>query len=161
MQDDQTSADRARFWSGTELAAEFSLTAQGIRFYEEKGLLSPARAGRTRVYSYRDRARLILVQKLRRLGFSIDDIGEYLSFYKSDATGAAQYRVGLEKIGQRIAALEEKRRDIDEALAELKALEREAAERLEAALAQRGSAKPLAKNAARPRKTASPPARGG
>jgi DNA-binding transcriptional MerR regulator len=138
MENDQSSLDRARLWSVAELAAEFSLTAQGIRFYEEKGLLSPARAGKTRVYSYRDRARLILVQKLRRLGFSIDDIREYLSFYKSDVTGAAQYRLGLEKIGQRIAELEEKRRDIDEALAGLKALEREAKDRLDAAMAQRG-----------------------
>src|SRR5690348_15090057 len=98
MQDDQTSPDRARFWSVAELAAEFSLTAQGIRFYEEKGLLSPARAGKTRVFNYRDRARLILVQKLRRLGFGLGDIRECLSLYKSDATGAAQYRLTLEKI---------------------------------------------------------------
>jgi DNA-binding transcriptional MerR regulator len=137
MKDDHTAPDRARLWSVAELAAEFSLTSQGIRFYEEKGLLSPARAGKTRVYSYRDRARLVLIQKLRRLGFSLDDIREYLSFYKSDATGAAQYRLGLAKIGERIAELEEKRRDIDEALGGLKTLEREARERLDAALAQR------------------------
>jgi DNA-binding transcriptional MerR regulator len=130
MEHDPRPSDRARLWSVAELAAEFSLTAQGIRFYEEKGLLSPARAGKTRVYSYRDRARLILIQKLRRLGFALDDIREYLSLYKSDSTGAAQYRLGLEKIGRRIAELVEKRRDIDEALAGLRALEREAKERL-------------------------------
>src|SRR5437868_105990 len=106
---DDPSGDRARFWSAAELADEFSLTAQGIRFYEEKGLLSPARVGKTRVFGYRDRARLVLIQKLRRLGFSLDEIREYLAFYKSDATGAAQYRLGLEKIGARIRDLEAKR----------------------------------------------------
>jgi DNA-binding transcriptional MerR regulator len=129
-QQDQPSPDRARLWSVAELAAEFSLTAQGIRFYEEKGLLSPARAGRRRVYSYRDRARLILIQKLRRLGFGLDDIREYLSLYKSDGTCAVRHRLGVEKIGQHIAELVEKRRDIDDALAGLRALEREARERL-------------------------------
>jgi DNA-binding transcriptional MerR regulator len=132
--------NRARFWSVAELAEEFQLTAQGVRFYEEKGLLAPARVGKTRVFSYRDRARLILIQKLRRLGFSLDDIREYLSLYGSDATGATQYRLGLAKIGARIAELEEKRRDIDEALAELKSLQTEAEERLGEALA-RGAGK--------------------
>ena len=145
MKDDRES-DRARLWSVAELAGEFALTAQGIRFYEEKGLLAPARVGKTRVFNYRDRARLILIQKLRRLGFSLDDIREYLSFYRSDATGAAQYRLGLEKIGARIADLEEKRRDIDEALTGLRGLKREAKERLGEALtrgtAQRGKAPP-------------------
>ncbi len=137
---DDAEGDRARLWSVAELAGEFALTAQGIRFYEEKGLLSPARVGKTRVFNYRDRARLILIQKLRRLGFSLDDVREYLSFYRSDATGAAQYRLGLEKIGERIADLEEKRRDIDEALSGLRALRREAKERLGEALA-RGAAR--------------------
>jgi DNA-binding transcriptional MerR regulator len=91
MTDSAPSSDRSRFYSVTELAQEFSLTSQGIRFYEESGLIAPARVGRTRVFNYQDRARLILIQRLRRLGFSIDAIREYLSLYKADATGAAQY----------------------------------------------------------------------
>jgi len=90
--------------------------------------------GRTRVFNYQDRARLILIQRLRRLGFSIEAIREYLSLYKADATGAAQYRVGLERITERIRELEGKRRDIDETLEGLRALEREAKERLDRAL---------------------------
>jgi DNA-binding transcriptional MerR regulator len=131
---DAESSDRSRLYSVAELAREFSLTTQGLRFYEECGLISPARAGRTRVYGYRDHARLQLIQKLRRLGFSIDAIREYLSFYKSDATGAAQYRLGLERIANRIQELEAKRRDIEETLAGLRALEMDARKRLDLAM---------------------------
>jgi DNA-binding transcriptional MerR regulator len=131
---DSAPSDRSRFYSVAELANEFSLTSQGIRFYEESGLISPARAGRTRVFKYQDRARLVLIQRLRRLGFSIDAIREYLSLYKADATGAAQYRLGLERIADRIQELEGKRRDLDETLAGLRSLELEAKERLDRAL---------------------------
>jgi DNA-binding transcriptional MerR regulator len=136
---DSAASDRSRFYSVAELANEFSLTSQGIRFYEEEGLIAPARVGRTRVFNYQDRARLILVQRLRRLGFSIDAIREYLSLYKADASGAAQYRRGLERIVERIRELESKRRDLDETLAGLRALEAEAKERLDRALIEEGS----------------------
>src|SRR5262245_56944692 len=110
---DSAASDRSRFYSVAELAQEFSLTSQGIRFYEESGLISPARVGRTRVFNYQDRARLMLIQRLRRLGFPPDAIADYLSLYKADVTGAAQYRRGLERITERIRELEEKRRDLD------------------------------------------------
>jgi DNA-binding transcriptional MerR regulator len=133
---DSAPSDRTRFYSVAELAQEFSLTSQGIRFYEESGLISPARVGRTRVFNYQDRARLILIQRLRRLGFSLDAIREYLSLYKADATGAAQYRRGLERITERIRELEDKRRDIDETLEGLRALEADANDRLDRALTE-------------------------
>jgi DNA-binding transcriptional MerR regulator len=133
---DSAPSDRSRFYSVAELANEFSLTSQGIRFYEESGLIAPARVGRTRVFNYQDRARLVLIQRLRRLGFSIDAIREYLSLYKADATGAAQYRLGLERITERIRELEGKRRDLDETLAGLRALELDAKERLDRALTE-------------------------
>jgi DNA-binding transcriptional MerR regulator len=148
MQDD-ASSDRGKLHSAAELAREFSLTTQGLRFYEQKGLIAPARVGKTRVYGYRERARLLLIQKLRRLGFSIEAIAEYLNLYRSDATGAAQYRAGLEKIASRIRELEEKKRDIDEALAGLRALELEAQERLSHALTDAPPSRPTA--ARRPR----------
>jgi DNA-binding transcriptional MerR regulator len=131
---DSAHSDRSRFYSVAELAQEFSLTSQGIRFYEESGLIAPARVGRTRVFNYQDRARLVLIQRLRRLGFSIEAIREYLSLYKADATGAAQYRLGLERIVERIRELEDKRRDLDETLAGLRALEADARKRLDRAL---------------------------
>ena len=136
---DPAASDRSRFYSVAELAQEFSLTSQGIRFYEESGLISPARVGRTRVFNYQDRARLILIQRLRGLGFSIDAIREYLSLYKADATGAAQYRRGLERITERIRELEDKRRDIDETLEGLRALEADANERLDRALMEKAT----------------------
>jgi DNA-binding transcriptional MerR regulator len=131
---DSTLSDRSRLYSVAELANEFALTSQGIRFYEESGLLAPARVGRTRVFNYQDRARLVLIQRLRRLGFSIEAIREYLSLYKADNTGAAQYRLGLERISERISELESKRRDLDETLEGLRVLERDAKERLDRAL---------------------------
>jgi DNA-binding transcriptional MerR regulator len=134
---DAANSDRSRFYGVAELAQEFSLTAQGIRFYEESGLLAPARVGRTRVFNYQDRARLILIQRLRRLGFSLDAIREYLSLYKADATGAAQYRLGLGRIVERIRELESRKRDIDETLAGLRALETDARERLDHALTEK------------------------
>jgi DNA-binding transcriptional MerR regulator len=139
---DAAASDRSRFYSVAELAQEFSLTSQGIRFYEESGLISPARVGRTRVFNYQDRARLILIQRLRRLGFSLDAIREYLSLYKADVTGAAQYRRGLERITERIRELEGKRRDIDETLEGLRGLEAEANERLDRALREEAKRKP-------------------
>src|SRR5215471_9175286 len=131
---DSAPSDRSRFYSVAELANEFSLTPQGIRFYEESGLIAPARVGRTRVFNYQDRARLALIQRLRRLGFSIDEIREYLSLYKADVTGAAQYRLGLERIAERIREFESKRRDLDETIASLRALQLDAKQRLDRAL---------------------------
>lgn len=131
---DSAAFDRSRLYSVAELAKEFSLTSQGIRFYEESGLIAPARMGRTRVFNYQDRARLALIQRLRRLGFSLDAIREYLNLYKADATGTAQYRRGLGRIAERIQELESKRRDLDETLAGLRALELDAKERLDRAL---------------------------
>jgi DNA-binding transcriptional MerR regulator len=139
---DSASADRSRFYSVAELAKEFSLTSQGIRFYEESGLIAPARVGRTRVFNYQDRARLILIQRLRRLGFSIEAIREYLSLYKADATGIAQYRRGLDRISERIRELESRRRDLDETMAGLRALELEAKERLDRALIEEAGRQP-------------------
>src|SRR4029450_3318205 len=131
---DSAPSERSRFYSVAELANEFSLTSQGIRFYEESGLIAPARVGRTRVFTYHDRARLVLIQRLRRLGFSIEAIREYLSLYKADRTGAAQYRLGLERIAERIRELESRRRALEARLAGLHALERAAKERLDRAL---------------------------
>ena len=143
---DSATADRSRFYSVAELAKEFALTAQGIRFYEQSGLIAPARVGRTRVFNYQDRARLILIQRLRRLGFSLEAIREYLSLYKADATGAAQYRRGLERITERIQELEGKRRDLDETLAALRGLETDAKERLDRALAEDAKRQPARSN---------------
>ena len=138
-----------KLYSGTELAQEFDLTPQALRFYEEKGLLQPARLGIRRVYTYRDRARLLLIQRLRRLGFSLEDIVQYLSMYGS--VGGGQYQLGLDKIEYRMAELLRMRSEIDQTIAELQSLEQEARQKLAAA-------EPQPRLQAKPRKGTEEPA---
>src|SRR5271169_5789323 len=121
----------SELWTVSELAGEFDLTTQALRFYEEKGLLSPRRVGNTRVYDHRDRARLTLVRKFQRLGFSLEDIREYLSLYRSGRASAGQYRDGLMKIRRRLAELEAMRRDLEDTVGELRAMEQDALDRIE------------------------------
>lgn len=130
--------DRSKLFSGSELAREFSLTPQALRFYEEKGLLLPARSGRSRVYTYRDRARLMLIQRLKRLGFTLEDIVEYLGLY---GTGDGQFAYGLEKIQARLADLYRMRAEIDVTIDELRDLETEARDKLAAAKSKKEAAR--------------------
>lgn len=123
-------ADRARQWSVSALAREFGLTAQALRFYEERGLLAPRRVGGVRVYDYRDHARLRLIQKFRRLGFSLDQIAEYLAQYRAGQPNAAQYRLGLRRIEDRLAELRQMRRELDETIQELEGMRGDAEARL-------------------------------
>jgi DNA-binding transcriptional MerR regulator len=122
---------KSALWTVSELAGEFDLTTQALRFYEEKGLLSPRRVGNTRVYDRRDRARLTLVRKFQRLGFSLEDIREYLSLYRSGRPNVEQFRDGLAKIRRRLAELEAMRRDLDDAVHELQAMEQDALDRIQ------------------------------
>lgn len=123
--------DKQKLYSVSELAKEFLLTPQALRFYEEKGLLTPKRVGTVRVFDYRDRARLMLILKCRRLGFSLEEIREYLSHYRPDTPNAAQYRDGVAKVRRRLDALRRMRVEIDEAIAELEVMERDALIRLD------------------------------
>lgn len=106
-----------------DLAQEFGCTHRTIRFYEDQGLLSPPREGQNRIFSPRDRARLSLILRGRRLGFSLAEIGEMLDLYDADPGHVRQLTAALAKGRQRIAQLERHRADIDAALAELKELE--------------------------------------
>jgi DNA-binding transcriptional MerR regulator len=103
----------------TELANELGMTARAIRFYEDKGLITPPRAGTTRVYSARDRARMILIQRGKRLGFSLSTIKDYLDLYDTDITQHAQLRLLLVSVSNRREQLQAQRQAIDEALCEL------------------------------------------
>ena len=106
-------------YSMSALAKEFGITTRTIRFYESRGLISPLRIGTMRKYSKRDRARLILILRGRNLGFSVDDVSEYLSLYDSDPGQLAQTRLLLDKVTAAIDDLESKRRDIERSLADL------------------------------------------
>jgi DNA-binding transcriptional MerR regulator len=109
----------SQLYTVTELAAELGMTPRAIRFYEDKGLIAPQRAGNIRVYSNRDRARMILILRGKRLGFSLSAIKEYLDLYDTDVTQHAQLRVLLDGVAKRREQLLEQREAIDEALAEL------------------------------------------
>src|SRR3984957_6929816 len=108
-----------RLYTVTELAKELGMTARAIRFYEDKGLITPQRAGTTRVYSARDRARMILILRGKRLGFSLSAIKEYLDLYDTDTTQHAQLRALLAAVARRRDQLLGQRQAIDDALSEL------------------------------------------
>ncbi len=110
-----------------ELSAQLGITPRALRFYEAKGLIAPARLGERRSYSRRDRARLLLVLRGKRLGFTLAEIRNYLDLYDADPTQARQIALLLGRVRARIAELEAQRRDLDEALAELREIERQAA----------------------------------
>jgi DNA-binding transcriptional MerR regulator len=113
-----------------DLAEEFGCTHRTIRFYEDEGLLKPRREGQARIYSARDRARLSLILRGRRLGFSLAEIAEMLDLYNADPGHVRQLTVALEKGRARIAQLERQRADIEAALGELKELEAIVVEKL-------------------------------
>ena len=108
-----------------ELATAFSLSPRAIRFYEDQGLLSPQRAGTTRVYTKRDRARLQLILRGKRLGFTLADIREFLDLYDSDRSKHRQMAMTLQRTRDRIAELEQQLEDITITLAELRDMEGE------------------------------------
>ena len=103
----------------SELSKEFGITTRTIRFYESRGLITPERIGTSRRYSKRDRARLILILRGRNLGFTVEDVGDYLALYDSDPGQVAQTKLLLDKVSAAIANLKTKRDDIDKALADL------------------------------------------
>lgn len=103
----------------SDLSKEFGITTRTIRFYESRGLIQPERIGTTRRYTRRDRARLILILRGRNLGFTVEDVGEYLALYDADPGQQAQTRLLLEKVTSAIENLEGKRRDIERAITDL------------------------------------------
>lgn len=109
-----------RTYSITQLCREFSATPRSLRFYEEQGLLSPTRRELSRVYSYRDRARLQLILRGRRVGLSIAEIRDILDLYEEKGE-AAQSAQALRVFKHRVEQLEAQRRDVEDAILTLKA----------------------------------------
>ena len=101
------------------LAQEFGITTRTIRFYESRGLIEPERIGMQRRYSKRDRARLMLILRGRNLGFTVEDVSEYLALYDADPGQLAQTEMLHSKVAAAISTLETKRSDIAKALVEL------------------------------------------
>lgn len=119
-------------WSIAELAAEYDVTLRTIRFYEDRGLLTPERRGTARVYHPRDRVRLGLILRGKRLGFSLDEIATIVDMYDAEPGEEGQLVYLLNQIGTRRAELEQRRRDIDETLRELAEVENRCQTDLEA-----------------------------
>ena len=113
-----------------DLAREFGISTRAIRFYETKGLLNPERVGSTRIFRRRDRARLILILRGKRLGFSLRDISDYLSLYEADRTQRAQVNLLVEMVDQRMDMLEQQLTDLQTTLSELREIKKLAGERL-------------------------------
>ena len=111
-----------------DLAKEFGISTRAIRFYEAKGLLAPERVGATRIFRRRDRARLILILRGKRLGFSLRDISDYLSLY--DANRSQQVQLLTAKIDERLVSLEAQLEDLQTTISELREIKKLADERL-------------------------------
>lgn len=112
-------------FSISELAQEFDVTTRAIRFYEDEGLLEPHRQGRQRVYSSRDRVRLKLILRGKRLGFSLSEIGDIIDMYDSEPGEVGQLQYFIEKISVRRKTLKQQRDDIEVTLKELDSIEKQ------------------------------------
>lgn len=101
-----------RTWTISELAREFKVTPRALRFYEDRGLLSPRRDGVNRVYTSRDRGRLVLILRGKRVGFPLTEIKEILDLYDLNDGERAQMQTALKKFKVRMVALEAQREDL-------------------------------------------------
>ncbi len=116
---DEGSRGLASSFTIHDLVREFDVTARTLRFYEEKGLLNPERRAQERIYSRRDRARLKLVLMGKSVGFSLEEVRDMLDLYDLGDGQATQLRVALARFDQKLVELENRRRDLDRAVAEL------------------------------------------
>lgn len=125
--DQSVAADErtAESFTISELAAEFGLTPRTIRFYEDEGLISPGRSGMNRVYSRRDRARLELICRGKRLGFSLAEVKEFLDLYNRDQRQIEQMKYAASLARQRIESLEIQLEDVKQTLTDLRRIEKE------------------------------------
>ena len=115
----QPTAD-GRSYTIRQLCLEFGVTARALRFYEDRGLLQPDRRGQQRVFSPRDRARLQLILRGKRVGFSLAEIGDLLDLYDKDDQHAQQMAASVAQFKRRIVALEAQRVDIELSIEDLR-----------------------------------------
>lgn len=110
-------------YSISELSKEFDITTRSIRFYEDQGLLLPSRKGQTRIYNQRDRVRLKLILRGKRLGFSLAETGRLFELYDADKSSAKQLTSIMDLIAKKKSDLKQQLDDINAVLIELNDLE--------------------------------------
>lgn len=113
--------DSAKFFTIGDLAREFGVTLRTLRFYEDRGLLSPRRDGMARIYDARDRDRLSVILKGKQLGFTLTEIRAMLAEERNSAGATANLKLTLEQIEDQIRHLEQQKAEVEQALEELKA----------------------------------------
>ena len=118
---------KQQLWTISDLSDEFGLSQRAIRFYENKGLLNPQRLGVNRVYNYQDKARLKLILRGKRLGFSLDDIREFIALYDAalDPEQQEQLHYLLKLVQSRLQQLKKQQEDLIATISELGSIEQE------------------------------------
>jgi len=122
--------DAKEFYTITELTREFSISTRTIRFYEDEGLITPLRRGRTRLFKPSDRRLLIFILRGKRLGFSIAEIREILTMYKEPPGETGQLKLLMQRINEKREQLLQKQNDIQEIVSELDLAEEQALSRM-------------------------------
>src|SRR3954465_15465371 len=120
---DPAAGPGGRTWTIAEIAAQFGVTHRTVRHYEDLGLISPERRGTTRIYHRRDRTRLNLILRGKRLGFPLEEVRTIIDLYDAPRGRASQLEYVLSQVDERRADLEQRRRDLDDTLKELDAFE--------------------------------------
>ena len=118
------------YYSITELTREFDISTRTLRFYEDEGLIQPVRRGRTRLFRPTDRHLIRQILRGKRLGFSISEIREIIQIYKEPPGEVGQLNLMIKRIEEKRDDLRQKRRDLEETLAELDHAEESCVERL-------------------------------
>lgn len=118
------------YYTITELTREFGISTRTLRFYEDEGLVAPVRRGRTRLFRPSDRHLIKQVLRGKRLGFSINEIREIIQMYKEPPGEVGQLKLMIKRIEEKREELRQKRRDLEETLAELDQAEEVCVERL-------------------------------
>ena len=115
--------DNKLLYTVPELAKKLNITERAIRFYESKGLINPKRIGNTRVFNYKDRARLIIIVRAKKLGFTLGEIKVYLELYDVDPKHQKQAEFHIKIVKERIVHLEDQKEEINLLLDDLKELQ--------------------------------------
>ena len=113
------------FYTVPQLSKELNVTERTIRFYDSKGLLNTSRVGNTRIFNYKDRARLLIILRAKKLGFSLKDIKIYLDLYDVDPSHKTQTENAIKTITKRLVQLKDQRKEINFIIKELKSLKKD------------------------------------